>query len=222
MRKSKSSIGPKSQSLIPLMFCAVASTSVLAQTASPNQPPVFDNILYGAAYYNEYMPADPSRALGRPPRQRRRPDESSRHQRRPHGRVHLEPLGARRRPLRIRLDGPRRRRHGQSRHQGHHGHAHLLRSHMDGPRPSRNPRPLPGRRHQHHLRHAPEHGHRQPHLPLLRPAPHHQHGRPLPRQPHRHRLADRQRNRLLRRLQSRRLHRLRQPPQAEVRLAPKP
>ena len=40
---------------------------------------------------------------------------------------------------------------------------------------------------------------------------------PLQRQPRRHRLADRQRNRLLRRLQPRRLCRLRRSPQAEVR-----
>jgi beta-galactosidase len=39
------------------LTCAFAPHLALAQS-STNQPPVFDNVLYGAAYYNEYMPAD--------------------------------------------------------------------------------------------------------------------------------------------------------------------
>jgi len=40
------------------------------------------------------------------------------------------------------------------------GNPHLFHPHMDGPHPPRNPRSLPGRNRRNHLRHAPEHGHR--------------------------------------------------------------
>ncbi len=72
-----------------------------------------------------------ARRPGCPPGQGRGPDEGRRPQRGPHGRIHMEPMGARGRPLRVRLDGPCSRRDGQGRHQGHPGHAYLLGPRLD-------------------------------------------------------------------------------------------
>ena len=67
--------------------------------------------------------------------------------------------------------------------------------------------------------HAPEHGHRFARLSLLRRAADPPHRGPLQGQPHGHRLAAGQRNRQLRRRQPRRLHRLPALPGEEVRHA---
>ncbi|WP_263350530.1 beta-galactosidase [Acidicapsa acidisoli] len=48
-----------SSALLPALICALAQPMLCpAQTTTASQPPVFQNVLYGAAYYNEYMPAD--------------------------------------------------------------------------------------------------------------------------------------------------------------------
>ena len=50
---------PSSRLILPALGILLASSAVSrAQVTAASQPPVFQNVLYGAAYYNEYMPAD--------------------------------------------------------------------------------------------------------------------------------------------------------------------
>ena len=128
---------------------------------------------------------------GGPAGKRRPIDAASRHQRSAGGRIHLERVGARRRPLRIRLDGPDSRAAGARAHPRYHGNPHLLDSTMDVPGAPRNSGYASGRP-EGHLRAPPEHGHHQPGFSALLRAGDSQDRRTLPRQSRRDRLSDRQ------------------------------
>jgi hypothetical protein len=94
--------------------------------------PTVPTILYGAAYYHEYMPYE---RLDKDVQMMKAAGFNV---------VRLgestwslwEPEDGR---FEYRVDGPRGRRHGQGRHQGHHGHAHVFDPRLDGEAESGNP-----------------------------------------------------------------------------------
>ena len=114
-----------------------------------------------------------ARRPGWPPRQGRGIDEGRRLERGAHGRIDLEPMGTRGRPIRLCVDGPHCRRHEQGRNQGNPGHANILDPGMDGAPASGDSGAADERRHvrraadAEHLRHAAKHGHRFAGVPLL-------------------------------------------------------
>ena len=109
-------------------FVASAQQAHTEAPTPAQQTLEFPTVLYGAAYYNEYMPGDQDARLD----ERHRDDEGRGAERGAHGRVDVEPVGAGGRPLRIRVDGPHCGCDGQSRHQGDSGHAHVFDSGVDG------------------------------------------------------------------------------------------
>ncbi len=215
-------------------FLALATTVILASsirlgaqaptTASAGPDLSFPTVLYGAAYYNEYMPGDDADHVARLEKDVAlmkaaglnvvRMGESTWSLWEPEDghfeyawmdRV-VDAMG--KAGIKVILGTPTYSIPAWMAHQ----HPEILADRIPGGM-------FGGKPVAERLRHAPEHGHRFACLPLLCRAADPPHRRPLQGQPHRHRLAARQRNRQLRRRQSRRLHRLPALPGKEVRHA---
>ncbi len=145
-----------------LKITAVLAASILClPTAALAQPPSMDRLLYGVAYYDEYMPHE---RLEQDVRMMTR----GRHQRRPHRGVHVGHARAAGRHLRLHPCRPGARRHAPRLHPRDRRDAHLRRADVAGAQvPGCARRDAAGAE---PVRTPAEHGHHQPALPHARRA----------------------------------------------------
>ncbi len=180
------------------LVLAATSLAAVAQSTTPPPGAILPNVLYGAAYYNEYMPADLQ--PGRLEKDVALMNEAG---------ISVVRMGESTWSLWEPSDG-KFEYAWMDRVVDAMGKAGIkvimgtptysMPTWMAKAHPEFYARPLGGASVA--LRHAPEHGYGQPEVPLLRRARDHQHGRALQKQSCRDRLADRQRDRLQRRFQS--------------------